>query len=336
MFDSQLMSTRARRRSRWMPTGLFLAVAAMVAAVVGFGAGAASAADFPTKPVTIIVAFSAGSNPDLEARQIAGPLGSALGQTVVVKDLGGGAQVKGINALQNAPADGYTLLVVSGSVEFTLANGLTNYKPDDFAFVRNLADQATGVYVKADSPFKSVDDIVTYAKAHPGELNASASGAVSRGNQVVQKIAAANGVEFTYVPQNGGGEVAAAVLGGHVDFGVTSLANVLRYTEAGKTRVLTVAQDDPYPFLPDVPSWSKFGVKGESRNWVGVIAKAGMPSDVADTLIDAFNTAVKDSAWLEFLKKSGATPAVDAGDAFASRFDAELAVVQDYVDSTKN
>lgn len=335
MPNSPIMRTKARHWWGWMRTGLFTAVAAMVAAVGGTSPSNA-ASSFPTKPVTLIVAFSAGSNPDLEARAIAGPLGAALGQTVVVKDLGGGAQAKAINALENAPANGYTLLVVSGSVEFTIANGLTNYSNSNFTFIRNLADQATGVYVKSDSPFKNIQDVVAYAKAHPGEVTVSASGAVSRGNQVVRKIEAAKGVQFTYVPENGGGDVAVAVLGGHVNMGVTSLANVLKYQRAGKVRVLTVAQKEPYVFLPDVPSWNTIGIEGSSRNWVGVVAKKGVPSAVTQRLIDAFNTAVKDPKWLAFLQKSGATPATASGDQFASQFSSELADVRQYVASTKN
>jgi tripartite-type tricarboxylate transporter receptor subunit TctC len=271
--------------------GGLLAAAALFVAAIGTGPGGASAAEFPTKPVTIIVAFSAGSNPDVEARALAEPLGAALGQPVVIKNVNGGSQATAINALQTAPADGYTLLVVSGSVEFTFATGLTDHPPSDFAFIRNLADQATGVYVRTESPYKTIEDVIAAAKANPKQITVSASGAVSNGNQVVRKIQAAKDVQFTYVPQNGGGDVAVAVLGGHVDMGVTSLANVLQYAQVNKVRVLTVAQKAPYPFLPDVPSWSTLGIEGDVGNWVGVIAKAGIPADVSERLIAAVDQA---------------------------------------------
>lgn len=288
--------------------GKVLAAAAVASmAVVACSVGSAGAADYPKHDITFIVPYSPGGGSDQQARRLQPGLENALGVTVrIVYKTGGGGAV-GFLALHSAKPDGYTIAnVVVPNIIVTSRGKDVGYKPGDFAYI-GMTDQAPGaLVVPKDSKFKSLKDLVAYAKANPGKLTIAGTGSTGEGNYA--EIVNALGIKATYVPISGGvGKIVPYLQGGHVDAGVFASSHALRYAKT--LTALGLAGSEPSPAMPKVPTFESLGYKGfhMATTW-GVMAPPGTPANIVKVLNAALRKAVADPKVKAAQVKIGLTP----------------------------
>jgi tripartite-type tricarboxylate transporter receptor subunit TctC len=263
------------------------------AVLLALTAGAA-AADYPDKPIRLIIPFPPGGSNDVVGRLVAHNLSDVLGQQVFVDNRGGAGGTIGSEIASKAEPDGYTLLVVS------LAHAVNPwlYKlPYDhtkaFTPVAIFGSGTNVLVVNPELPIHSVKELVAYAKAHPGELNYASAGVGSfqhLGGELFKLLA---GVNIVHVPFRGGGPAMVDVLGGHTKVMFSSLIQTTPHIKTGQLRALGTGGAKRNPVLPDVPTIAEAGVPGyEANNWWGMLAPAGTPPAIVEKLNKAVSKAL--------------------------------------------
>jgi tripartite-type tricarboxylate transporter receptor subunit TctC len=286
--------------------------ACALALLSGVAGSAAYAQDpaYPTQTVTLIAAAAPGGTTDLAARMIADPLSKALGKPVVVENRPGGSGVIAASAVKRAAPDGYTLLVqYSGFQVITPHLVKSSFDPiKDFAPVANLIVAPQVIVVRPDLPVKTLPDLVTYAKAHPGKLNYASSGNGSLQHVTGEMIKQLGGVEMAHVPYKGTGPALTDLLGGNVDMTFTTAPPLLGHIKSGKMRALAVTGNVALPSLPDVPTTSK--IKGfeklDASSWFAIYAPAGTPKPVIDKLTTEIAKIMKGDEFKRKAEEQGA------------------------------
>lgn len=290
--------TSRGRQFRYQAGRLLAPVAVLFMAIAA--CGSASAADYPEHDITFLVPYSPGGGSDQQARRLQPGLEKALGVgiRIVYKEGGGGAI--GFNELYRSKPDGYTISnVVVPNIIVTAKGQDVGYKPEEFAYIGMTVQAVGSLMVPKDSPFKSLEDFVAYAKANPGKLTVAGVG--STGEENTAKLTKLLGIEISYVPVSGGvGKMIPMLAGSHVDAGVTSSSHAVRH--AATVDTLVIAGDSPSESLPGVPNepgWTY------TTTW-GVMAPPGTPDDIIAKLNEALNKATP--AVREMVIKNGLTP----------------------------
>jgi tripartite-type tricarboxylate transporter receptor subunit TctC len=242
------------------------------------------AADYPARPVQIIVPFVAGGSGDMRARQIAQGLGARLGQPVLVMNKPGASGSIGMRALARAAPDGYTLGFINSAIAGIAPNLMREpgYDPvGDFAPITRVALAQAVLVVRPDFPARSLKELLDLARAKPGTVTYASGGAGSINHLPVEMLSRMAGVELLHVPYKGEAEFMMDLLGGRVDMTITSFAATLPHIRAGKVRALGIGSTRRSPALPDVPTIAEAGVPGyEWHNWFGFVAPRGTPAAV--------------------------------------------------------
>jgi tripartite-type tricarboxylate transporter receptor subunit TctC len=269
--------------------------------------GSSSAATFPKHDITFIVPYSPGGGSDAQARRLQTGMQKALGVNIhVVYKTGGGGAV-GFLALHSAKPDGYTIAnVVVPNIIITSQGKDVGYKPADFSYIAMTETSPGALVVAKNSKFKSLKDLITYAKANPGRVTIAGTG--STGKSAVAEIVKALGIKVTYVPVSKGvGMIVPYLEGGHVDAAEFASSHVLEHADV--LRGLGIAGSDPSPALPGVPTFESLGYHGfvAATTW-GVMAPPGTPSAIVEVLNKAVEKAVSDPSVQATLKKNGLTP----------------------------
>lgn len=278
-------------------------------AAVALAAGLAQAA-FPERPITIVVPYAPGGAADAVARVIATRMGEKLGSSVIVDNKPGASGTIGESFVAKAPADGYTMLYdatpysINPHLFLKMPYASTALQPLSLVL---LAPNV--LIVKADSPFKSVGDLVAKAKAQPGKLNFA-----SGGSGTVQRLAAELfrqqlGLDMVHVPYKSGGPAIADVMGGQVDFMFGTVAATYPLVSGGKLRALAVSAPERSKRLPDVPTVAEAAIPGyEAYEWNGVFLPAGTPAPIAAQLQQALAAVLKEDEVRQRLTDLGAQP----------------------------
>jgi len=286
-------------------------------------------APFPTKPVRLVVPFPAGGTTDILARAAAQKLSETLGQQVIVDNRPGAGGNIGAELVAKAPADGYTLLmgtVGTHAINPSLYAKMPYDHVKDFAPVILVAGVPNVLVVNPDLPFKTVADVVAYAKANPGKLNFASSGSGTSIHLSGELFKVMAGVQMTHVPYKGSAPALTDLIGGQVQLMFDNLPSALPQIKGGKLRAVAVTSTTRAAALPDVPTVAESGLPGfESSSWFGILAPAGTPKDI----IAKINTDVQ--KWLstpeakEKLLGQGAIAAGGSPDEFAKHIQAETA-----------
>ena len=274
-------------------------------------------ADYPDRPVTVVVPFPSGAAADSVARVIARQLSLAWGQQVLVENRPGAA---GMKAGASSPPDGYTLLLGAGSgiVTGPLVNRALPYRPADLAPVARLVTNPTVLTVTPALPVRTLDELVALARARPRELNYSSSGVGAPnhlGMELFQMMAA---VSMTHIPYSGAAPALKDLVSGEVQVGLTTVPSALLLVKAGKLRPLAVVAAHRSPVLPDVPTLAEAGLPGlVIDSWYGLFAPAGTPPALVGRISAEVRKALADPALSEALSRQGAEPAPLAPQEFA-------------------
>ncbi|GAB2472405.1 tripartite tricarboxylate transporter substrate binding protein [Comamonas humi] len=282
--------------------------------------GASWSARFPERPVTLIVPFAAGGATDNLVRHLAAHASRALGQPVIIENKPGAAGILGANQLLRAAPDGYTLSILPEPV-FRLPHlQKTAFDPrKDFTYVIHLSGYALGIAVAANSPFTDWASVVTEARKRPGQISYGTTGVNSTMHVTVEEMAQRAGITLNHVPYKGEAEIISALLGGHVELGVTA-GSIAPMVADGKARVLVVWTARRVPGWPNVPTLREIGLDMVANSPFGIAGPKGLPPAVVKPLHDAFHDALEapsTRALLERLNQESAYLDSEAYAAFA-------------------
>ena len=285
------------------------ALMATAATFAAWGAPALAQA-FPSKPLTLIVPFPPGGLADIVARPVAEALGRELGQPVVIENKPGAGGGIGMGAAAKARPDGHTLLMALSSLTvIPEADALVGRAPlfalsDLRAIARYTADP-TVLVVRADAPWKSVQEFVEDARKRPGAIPYGSSGNYGTMHVPMEILAQTAGVSFNHIPFTGAAPAVVALLGGQIDAVSSGPATVLQHIKAGKLRALAHWGQGRLDALPEVPSLKDAGFQAEYAQWSGLFIPSATPEPVAQRLRVAARVAAQDAKVREVIQNAG-------------------------------
>jgi tripartite-type tricarboxylate transporter receptor subunit TctC len=285
---------------------LAFACAAMLAV---FG-GKASAQEYPNRPITLIIPWVAGGPTDIVVRAMAESAQKHLGQPIVIENkAGGGGSVGPAMMAATAKPDGYTISQMPDAVYRVQIMQKTTYDAQaDFTYIAALSGYAFGVTVPTDSPFKTWQDVVDFAKANPGKVTYGSTGAGGSLHIGMERIQKHSGIKLTHVPFKGSAEVNVATAGGHVMLGASG-SSAKPLADAGKLRFIQIWTSKRLKMLPDVPTLRELGYPFEIEGPIGFAGPKGMDSKIVAKLHDAFKASLDDPKVQEVMTKLELFPA---------------------------
>ena len=301
-----------------------VAVSAALAAPFTFAQGAAN---YPAKPVRLVVPFPAGGTTDILARAVAQKLSEAWGQQVIVDNRPGAGGNIGSELVARAAPDGYTLLmgtVGTHAINPSLYKKMPYDHVKDFAPVILVAGVPNVLVVNPSLPVHSVSELIAYAKANPGKLNFASSGNGTSIHLSGELFKTMTGVDMTHVPYKGSAPALTDLIGGQVQLMFDNLPSSLPFIKAGKLRALAVTSGTRSATLPELPTLAESGLPGfEASSWFGVLAPAGTPRDIVAKLNGAIAGWLASPEAKEKLLAQGAIAAGGTPDDFARHIAAE-------------
>ncbi|MEJ8850055.1 tripartite tricarboxylate transporter substrate binding protein [Variovorax rhizosphaerae] len=302
---------------------MFRRLFSLTCAIVGTVTATLAAADsYPSRPIKLIVPFAAGSSTDVLARLVGDGLTRALGQPVIVDNRAGAGGMIGTTAGAKAPADGYTL-TMAGSGPFAINPGIYSklgYDPlKDFSPIINIANTPQVMVTSSTSPYRSLNQFITDAKASGKPIDYASIGLGSTSHLAGQLFQKVSGVAMNHVPFKSNGEAQIQVIGDSVPVMFDALPGILTGVKGGRLRALAVAAKERSPFAPDVPTFTELGMPSMVvTGWIGLVAPAGTPTEVLDRLNLELNkmllqSDVKDKLKLVAFRGVGGTRAEFSG-----------------------
>jgi tripartite-type tricarboxylate transporter receptor subunit TctC len=291
----------------------------VAAAVILMGSGAAPAqSTFPTKPVHIYVPYAAGGGVDILTRTLGDVVSRQWGQAVVVENRPGAGGVVASQALVQSPADGYALIMVaSGHATNPFLYPKIPYDTfRDFTPISLLASSPNILLVRADSPFKTVADVIAQAKAKPGGLSVAHAGTGTPTHFAAELLKSLAKLDISAIPYKGGAPAINDLLGGQIQLSFNNGPESVGQLQAGTVRALAVTTARRAPFLPDVPAIAETVPGYDTEVWWGLLGPGGLPPDVVEKLSHDFVAALNSDAVRERLTKLGAMPIGSTPQAF--------------------
>ena len=300
---------------------------AAIVAVPIAAASAAGAQDYPTRPITLIVPYTAGGGNDLLARAAADKMSKTLGQQIVIENRGGAGGSIATRAIAKAERDGYTLgLGGTGTLAINpTLYGNVGYDPrKDFAPVGLIAASALVICLNPALPVRSVADLIALAKKEPGKINYASAGTGSGIHLATEYFAAMAGIKLTHIPYKGAAPALTDVIGGHVAFYFSSLPAAVGLVKDGKVRALAITGAKRSPVFPDVPTVAEAALPGyEAVLHYGIVAPAGTPRSIIDKLSAALRAAVASDEVKKRIADDGAEPVGSTAEEYAADIDRE-------------
>lgn len=265
-------------------------------------------AEFPSKPVKLVIAFPAGGPTDITMRSLADNAGRILKQPVIVENKPGAGGSLPAQQLQSSAADGYTLAQIPLGVFRLPYTTKINWDPvKDIAYVLNVTGYAFGIVVPMDSPLKSWTHFVGWAKANPGRLTYGSTGTLTSPHLTTELIAQELGIQLQHVPYKGSAELATAIVGGHIMAAADS-TGFAPLVEAGKLRVLNTWGEKRLAKFPDAPTLKELGLNIVQNSPFGIGAPRGTPPAVIKRLHDAFKAAMEEPSYVAALARYDMVP----------------------------
>src|SRR5215472_10548171 len=302
---------------------------ALAAVLVIFAGSLAYAQDYPTRPIRLIVAFTAGGTADRTARLIAAKMESTLGQAVAVENKPGGNGAVAAQYVAQSDPDGYTLFfTTAGAIAISpVFHPDLNYDPiKDFAPVGEAAINSPVLVVNAAMKVTSARDLAELARKKPGTITVGITGRGAMSDLALQLFEADAGIQLQSVPYRGAAQAITDVLGGRLDGVVGDIPTVMGQVRAGKLKALATSSKERSDIFPDVPTFVEQGFAGViGDNWAGVLAPAATPASVIAKFNTAMVAALKAPDLRAQLRESGTTPAPSSPAAFETTMREEIA-----------
>jgi tripartite-type tricarboxylate transporter receptor subunit TctC len=257
----------------------------------------AAQAQYPVRPIKIVVPYAAGGLPDTMTRAVTPKLGEALGQAVVVENMGGAGGISGVTEVARSSADGYTLLVADvGQIAINphLFAKLPYAPLKDLAPVSLIGTSPLYLVAHPSVPASTLQELVAYAKAHPGKLNYGSSGIGSIHHLATEALKAGFGIDIVHVPYKGTGQSVPALLGGQVALLYSALPSIAGHLKDAKVKILAISSAKRSAQTPDVPTVAEFGIPGyDFVAEIGMLAPAGTPREIIQRLAGEMAKVVK-------------------------------------------
>ena len=287
----------------------------------------ATAQSWPTKPIKLVIPFAAGGTTDILGRLLAQQLTKDLGQNVIVENKGGAGGNIAAEFVAQSPADGYTIMLASGSM-LTVNPNLYKKLPvnysKDFVNITNVASGPMLLSVSTKLPVKNLNEFITYAKTK--DLNFGSAGIGSQVHMAGENLTYAANIPATHVPYKGESAAINDLVAGQIDFMVGNLTAATGFAKTGQIKPIAVTSAKRVKQLPDVPTVAESGIPGyESTGWFGLIAPANTPKAITDKIYDATVKAVNSEAMKKSLELNGLTPVVNSQKDFDAQIKAESA-----------
>jgi tripartite-type tricarboxylate transporter receptor subunit TctC len=286
------------------------------------------AADYPNKPITLLVAFTPGGPSDVLARIVGKKMGELLGQPVIIENRPGAGGNIAAEQEAHAAADGYTLLMGNNSILATNAAlyKKINFDPEkDFIPISLVGTQANILVVNPSVPAKSMAELIALAKAKPGQINFASSGFGAAAHLSGELFKSEAKIDIVHVAYKGAAPALTDVIAGHVQMMFATAASVIGFINDGKVRALAVTTPQRTALLPNLPTVAELGIPGfDATTWHGLVAPKGTPPDVLDTLYKATVTTLKDPAVRKSLEALGVDVVGDTPQEFAAYIKKEI------------
>ena len=296
----------------------------LIGVVAAFTATIASAQQYPTKVIRLVVPLAPGGGADTLGRYMGRQLTESLGQPVVIENRAGGGGFVGGEFVSRAPADGYTLLVAgSGQLVVTLTHG----KPDlqkDFTPIAGVMEYPSLLVVHPSLPVKTVADLIRLAKAQPGKINYASAGTGSAGHLVMEMFRITAGLDMVHVPYKGAGPALTEVMAGQVPILFSNPLGTISSVKAGRVRALAVSGPRRMTAMPDVPTVAESGLPGFGTTYfLGLVGPAGIPREIVTRLNTETVKIVQRRDVQEWLAQQGSEPAPGSPEDFAAKIRTE-------------
>lgn len=301
----------------------------MAAIAVAALPGLALAQAWPAKPVKIVVPFAAGGATDVVARLLAQKLTEEWGQTVVVENRAGAGGNIGADVVAKSPADGYTLLMTSGSIVTAnkyMYKSLTYDPSTDLVAITNVATGPQVLVVGPGVAAKDLRELIAYAKANPKKVNFGSAGVGTQTHLAAENFAHSAGIDATHVPYKGESAALTDLMGGQIQMATPNLGAAIGFIKDGRLRALAVTSRERSPQLPDVPSASEVLPGFENAGWFGLMAPAGTPRDVIDRVQRDSAKILLSEEFKATLARQGMAPVANSPADFAAAIRDESAL----------
>jgi tripartite-type tricarboxylate transporter receptor subunit TctC len=315
--------TRSARRTTRRAI-LFLRV--FVVGLLGVTAGATFAQPaYPVKPVRVITPYSAGGVNDLIGRPVVQKLSESLGQSVIFDNRPGGNTIIGLQAVARAPADGYTLLQLSGSYLLTTLLLPTPFDAAaDFTPVATIASTEYILVVHPSLPVKNLKELIALAKARPGQLNYASTGTGGAVHVTTELFKMMTGIDMVHIPYKGGSPAVADLVAGNVQLHFSAPITVVPFIRSGRLKAIAIGGEKRSPALPSVPTFTEAGLPGfDVRAWYGWLAPTGTPRPIIERLSTEISRILAMPAIRENLQSQGMEPFVSTPEQMAKRIAAD-------------
>ena len=263
----------------------------------------ALAADFPTKPISFVIPYPAGGSTDLTGRALSNAARNYLGQPVICENKGGGGGTVGPSLVISRPPDGYTIGISSGATNIAYHMGKLNFNPltDETNIIR-YTSYVFGMVVRSDSPWKTIQEFVKYAKENPNKVTYGTPGVGTNPHLAMEDLSMMTGITLVHMPFKGGAEANTALLGGHID-AISDSTSWGPMVDAGKFRLLVTYAPQRMARYPQVPTLKEAGYDLVYTSPVFIIGPKGMPKPIVSRLHEAFKKSLDDPDYLSILKK---------------------------------
>lgn len=266
---------------------------------------------FPSQPINVVIGWAPGGSSDLGARIVADQVSNELGVSLVILNKPGAGGMVGTEFVRQSKPDGYTLGGASiGFLTIPILDPKCPYTIDDFGLICGYDTQANVVVVRSESSFKTIKEVIDFAKKNPGKLSYGSSGIGSTSHFFGELLKQSIGIDLTHIPFKGDALIVAATIGGHVDIGLPTLPGAFSLIKGGILRALVVGSKERSPDFPEIPTIAESGYPEVLiLSWHGFLGPKGIPKPVMEKLSTAFEKAVKRPSVKKMLSQVGLIPA---------------------------
>ncbi len=260
-------------------------------------------AEYPNKPITLVIQYPPGGSTDLTARALANGAKKYLGQPIICENKAGGGGTVGVAIVASKPADGYTIGIVTSSPTMAYHMGKLNFHPlNNLTPIIRWANYLFGITVRSDSQWKTMQEIIQYVKQHPETVSYGSPGVGTPPHLAMEELSMVAGTKFIHVPHKGIAENVTALLGKHIEV-ISDSSGWAPMVDAGQFRLLATWGEKRCDRYPQVPTIKEIGYDVVARSHLGVIGPKGIPKPIVAKLANAFQKAMEDPEFLEVMKK---------------------------------